>query len=86
MNTKIIYSIAVLAVAVLAAINVSVNARGNGSSDIALANVEALAYELGEVTITCGQYYGQCWKNYNYFSGEYTIPCGWSGSQSDFCM
>ncbi|MDR1115007.1 MAG: hypothetical protein LBL33_02430 [Tannerella sp.] len=43
-------------------------------------------YELPEVVITCGQYYGQCWKNTNCYSGEYTIPCEWSGRQHHYCL
>jgi hypothetical protein len=60
MNTKIIYSIAVLAVAALAAMNVSVNTRDNGLSDlsdVALDNIEALATGEGvggSHTLSCG--------------------------------
>jgi hypothetical protein len=41
--------------------------------DMVLANVEALAYELSEVTITCGQSEGQCWSGYC----AYRMEPGW---------
>ncbi|MDR2557170.1 MAG: NVEALA domain-containing protein [Bacteroidales bacterium] len=45
---KVIFgSIAVLALAILAAFNVNFNFRSNKLSDISLANVEALANETG---------------------------------------
>ena len=44
MNKKKIFgSIAVLAIAAIAAFNININANENGLSDISLANVEALA-------------------------------------------
>jgi hypothetical protein len=49
MKNKIIYSVVLLAVAGLAAINMSINTRGNDLSDVSLANVEALANEINEI-------------------------------------
>ena len=43
-------------------------------------------YELPEVTITCGQSSGKCWKCYYVMSGEFTGECkGWTGNQNDSC-
>jgi len=43
MNRKILFGLAVLAIAVLATFNVTVSSKGDGLSDLSLANVEALA-------------------------------------------
>ncbi len=58
-------------------------------SDLALANIEALAHDEG-VEIICGQKQGACWKtDYSQYNncGEYTMvhPCNFSGSMSDSC-
>jgi hypothetical protein len=58
MNKKKIFgSLAILAIAAMAAINVSVNTREDGLSDVALNNVEALATETiptpGYSSVTC---------------------------------
>lgn len=55
MKNKVIYSVAILAVAVLAAINMSMNTQDHALPDVSLSDVEALAYELGEVTDSCGR-------------------------------
>ena len=39
-------SMAILAIAAMAAFNVNVNSQENGLSDVSLANVEALAFEF----------------------------------------
>ncbi len=50
MNKKKIFgSIAVLAIAAMAAFNVNVNTQENGLSDISLDNVEALADEINPI-------------------------------------
>lgn len=60
--------------------------NNNKLSDIALANVEALAEMLEEVVITCGLEEGDCWiKGGNMcFEGEYTkfdcIFLGYTGT------
>ena len=59
-------------------------------SDIAMENVEALAYyeiELPEVTITCGQKGGKCWMEVGYcYVGEYTYKkCEFIGKQAWSC-
>lgn len=60
------------------------------SSDVALANVEALTVDLEEVTITCNSgYQGKCfreslrdWK----MCGEHMFhPCEFTGYQADSC-
>jgi hypothetical protein len=51
MKKYIISGIAVLAIAAVAAWNVSMNSQKNGLSDISLANLEALAW--GEVNWLC---------------------------------
>jgi hypothetical protein len=80
MNTKIIYSIAVLAVAVLAAVNVRVNTRGNGLSDVSLANVEALAEESSGKGTLMGTVDG---KRYCCCPG--TNSCGAASCSSSVC-
>ena len=52
-------SIAVLAIAAMAAFNVNMNTQENGLSDVSLANIEALASETHiycpkGVTVLCG--------------------------------
>jgi hypothetical protein len=52
-----------VAIALVSGLNILIS---QSNSDVALpkmvlVNVEALAYELPEVTITCGQNDGQCW-------------------------
>ena len=43
-------------------------------------------YELPEVTITCGQYSGQCWDCELAWSGAYTGECRrFTGDQSHYC-
>lgn len=56
--------------------------NNNKLSDIALANVEALAEMLEEVVITCGLEEGACWiKGATMcFEGEYTFfDCDFTG-------
>jgi hypothetical protein len=53
MKKKIIYGAAMFAIAALAAINVNVNNRDNGLSDVALANIEALGSEIGDACGGC---------------------------------
>jgi hypothetical protein len=88
-NKRILYGISVLVIAVLATVNVHLALNKNDLSDILLANVEALAYELPEVTITCSSgSYGQCfWSTYNLcMNGEYTCyRCTYTGFQADYC-
>jgi hypothetical protein len=63
MNKKKIFgSLAVLAIAAMAAINVSVNSRDNGLADVSLANVEALANENPDCPNGCLDQAGTgCW-------------------------
>ena len=39
-----------------------------------------------EVVIECGRYRGRCNESVFWFSGEYTIPCRWTGLQQDYCI
>ena len=49
--------------AIIAAYGVYTSPKETQVSNLTLANVEALArYELPEVTITCGETEGECWK------------------------
>jgi hypothetical protein len=68
---KILGALAVLAIAAMAAYHVNVNTRGNGLSDVSLANVEALAENEGSS--------GTCkWKN---------IDCpGWGSGNYEACL
>jgi hypothetical protein len=52
MNKKILYGIAVLAIAAVAAWNVNFNSQRNDLSDISLANIEALAGESATCTFS----------------------------------
>lgn len=58
-------------------------------SDLALANVEALAGngELPEVDVSCGKSGGKCWQFDGYcYKGEYTYnKCTFNGSQYSSC-
>ena len=84
MKKKIFGSLAVFAIAAIATFNVNVNTQDNGLSDVSLDNVEALAQEAVEATITCNQNPGKgamCWR----FSGVTSSGCYWTGSQSDSC-
>ena len=66
------------------------NQKNDFISDLALANIEALArYELPEVEITCDDYGGTCWTT----SGDcyvswfiYYDDCKFSGYMSDSCL
>lgn len=95
MNTvikKLLGIITVVAIVAAAGWNFSQSQNEVEMSDLALANVEALArYELPDVEIVCGQRQGQCWTtDYDryYNCGEYTMvhPCTFSGSMSDSCV
>ena len=63
MKTKIFGGIALMAIAAAVAFNVSLNLNksNNQLSQLALANVEALAGDLEQVTVTCGRTEGKCW-------------------------
>ena len=55
-------------------------------SDLAMANVEALAQESGEdFVFTCGRYEGRCWAGFPTPSGLH-FNCYFTGLQRDFCM
>jgi hypothetical protein len=56
----ILVSIAVSAIAVVAAFNVNFNLQSSKLSDISLANVEALATETGATITTCLGIWGSC--------------------------
>ena len=87
---KKIIGIAFIAIAALTAgWNFSQSQNEMVLSDLALANIEALAHDEG-VEIICGQKQGACWKSdpYSFYNcGEYTMvhPCNFTGSMSDHC-
>lgn len=59
---KLLGIIALVAIAAIAGWNFSQNQNEVELSDLALANVDALArYELPEVEINCGATSGACW-------------------------
>ncbi len=86
MKKKVVLLCAVAAMGIAAAVGVSLQNRAQ-LSDVALANIEALASgeDLGEVTITCGQYDGPCWKEIRDENERPTGKCEWSGYQLDTC-
>jgi len=95
MKKKIIGSIAILAIATVAAFNIQLNTTtGNKLSDISLANVEALAaidVTLPEVVIVCGKTSGRCWREeclitWTPFGPMRFRECvEFTGSQSSLC-
>ncbi|MDR1221454.1 MAG: NVEALA domain-containing protein [Tannerella sp.] len=89
MNKKKIFGFsAALVITAMAVFNMKVNLQNKDLTDIALDNVEALAYELDEVVITCGQYTGQCWRieEFPLYAWIGDITCYFSGSMNDFCL
>ncbi len=92
MRKKILGSTFVVAMAAIAGYNTYVNQTKVEMSDMALANVEALAdYELPEFTITCSSTnYGKCCK-LNLISSDFdNTPlyyyCKQSGNPNDECL
>ena len=96
MNKKKFFGIVtVLAIAVITAFNVNINSQEKGLSDVYLANIEALAYELPEVVVSCdsqpglinGGGLGQCWENKASFWQEFWggKKCEFSGRMNDHC-
>jgi hypothetical protein len=71
MNKKILYGIAVLAIAAVAAWNVNLNSQSSDLSDISLANVEALAD--GECTAKAGD---PCYKGSYNSALPLAVSCG----------
>jgi len=87
MKKKIFGGIAILAIAAMAAFNVTMNTQNENLSDLSLANVEALAQTSGEtVYVTCSSSCrggGQCWI---YFNDPFTkTTCNFNGYQWSFC-
>ena len=59
---KLIIGLAFIAVAAIAAWNVSENSNKYGLSDLSLANVEALANREGSSdSVTCYSVFSECW-------------------------
>ena len=85
MKSKILLGIAVMALAVIAAWNVNLSTNVKGLSDLVLANVEALAVELPEITISCDHSHCslgyQCHKN----TYDWHCYCKATGKMSDTC-
>lgn len=62
MRKKLLFGSLVIIVAFLIAFNVNLNMNSQRRSlPFSLENVEALAYELPDVDITCGASQGPCW-------------------------
>ena len=95
MRKKILGATFVITIMTVAGFNVYMNQAKSDLSEMALANIEALANpeydidggELGEVEIVCGEKYGPCWVEYGFcFEGEYTHKdCGFIGYPTFSC-
>ena len=85
MRKKIFGSIAILAIAAVAAWNVNLISKNSPLSDIMLANVEALAQEtLPEVVITCS--YPSCnGKQCHESTYNWICLCRFNGYTYGFC-
>jgi hypothetical protein len=81
MKKKILGGIAVLAIVVVAVINVNLGAKSNDLSDLSLANVEALAYEFNNQNWDFNSHWyntlGGSWTP-TYHSCTYSINTGGS--------
>jgi hypothetical protein len=86
MKKYILGGIALLMIAAIAAWNVSLNLQRNDLSRLSLANVEALAYELPPVSISCGQTTGQCWITSMSCFLRPGYKCMFTGYSTDFCV
>lgn len=93
MKKKIITVAFVAALGIFAGYTAYNTQKPEAMSEIALANVEALAEgeidggQLPGVTITCGKTGGACWMENGYcYRGEYTYKqCSFTGSQWTSC-
>ncbi len=94
MKIKIFGGIAVLVFAIIIGLNIKMNSNKAEMSDLALANVEALAgdEELPEVVVSCGRTEGRCWADngkdieWTPFGPIYTTTCYFSGWQGNYCI
>ena len=86
MKKKIFSIVAAVAVVAAAGWSYQQSKQYDGMSELALANVEALArYELPDFEVNCGADEGKCWKeDWRSPSGIYW-SCKWSGSMQDIC-
>lgn len=74
--------IAVVAFAIVMGYSIYESQKDSSISDLALANVEALArYELPEVDVSCGSNGGACWA----ISGDCYITLGARYDDCEFC-
>ena len=85
---KMILSLAIVAIAAVATLNVNFNSKNNSDelSLLGLANVEALAGELPEFVLDCTG--GKCERSGSSLcmSGEHTcFRCEYTGDPKDFC-
>jgi hypothetical protein len=85
MRKKVFMATIVVTILAVSGWNVSQSKSDAILSDVTLVNVEALAAELPEITITCGYSEGQCWRSYFSHSGM-TCYCEFTVSQSDYCL
>ena len=87
MKKKVLSGLFALALLVATGYGVNQSMKSDADlSDLALANVEALAQTSGEdVVITCGQYQGRCWAIIPHYVPIF-YHCEFSGLQSDYCV
>lgn len=87
---KVIKLAFVAAFVAVAGYGVYTNQTSDAMSDLALANVEALArYELPEVEITCGSNGGACWAIFGdcwVTAGAHYPDCYFCGYTSSSCI
>ncbi|MEG1160621.1 MULTISPECIES: NVEALA domain-containing protein [Bacteroides] len=91
MKNKFFITLIAIAIAMIAGYNVYQVKTTVTISKLSMANIEALAYELPEVEITCGQSEGRCWFTDKKLVGPllpwYVSYCNpFSGRQSDYCV
>ena len=89
MKKKILSAMFAVAIMTVAGYNVYMNQTKNNLSELALANIEALAddTEGGGQNEPCGKKYGNCWVSGGFcLDGEYTInDCIYTGYTNVSC-
>ena len=88
MKKKFLGIVAAVAVVAIAGVNYLQMNQSVELSDLALANVEALAQGelLPDVDITCGATEGRCWKKDWVSASGLQWSCSWTGYQQDYCL
>ena len=92
MKKKILSTAFAVVIMAVAGYNVYMNQEKNNLSELALANIEALAdpeYNINEGKFgeVCGKKYGVCWIYGGfYYEGEYTRKvCNFIGLLTEYC-